>query len=220
MPDDDRFERLLRGRGWRSAYRLAAGNSEMNLLVDSFIKAAAHALRNQAQSPSLSEVANVLCESLNVPSLHDGRTPSGLEAFEHLSNSLDDIGVKDRGPVGTQHAIRVAERVFVEEARQAEAASSEQIQDRLGEAFVADLVDHQCLSRVRNGIAEKTNRTVEQQHAWEQGLKENLKPQARKLFRSALKVTDTGAVRAPRSTATHPPPLEVQLHQPLVTVQR
>jgi len=108
MPDDDRFERLLRGRGWRSAYRLAAGNSEMNLLVDSFIKAAAHALRNQAQSPSLSEVANVLCESLNVPSLHDGRTPSGLEAFEHLSNSLDDIGVKDRGHVGTQLAIRVA----------------------------------------------------------------------------------------------------------------
>ena len=40
----------------------------MNLLVDSFIKAAAHALRNQAQSPSLSEAANVLCESLNVPS--------------------------------------------------------------------------------------------------------------------------------------------------------
>ena len=71
MPDDDRFECLLRGRGWRSAYRLAAGNSEMNLLVDSFIRAAAHALRNQAQSPSLSEVANVLCESLNVPSLHD-----------------------------------------------------------------------------------------------------------------------------------------------------
>jgi hypothetical protein len=55
MPDDDRFERLLRGRGRRTAYRLAAGNSETNLLVDSFIKAAAHALRNQAQSPSLSE---------------------------------------------------------------------------------------------------------------------------------------------------------------------
>src|SRR6266480_3364690 len=79
MPDDDRFECLLRGRGWRSAYRLAAGNSEINLLVDSFIKAAAHALRNQTQSPSLSEMANVPCESLNVPSLHDGRTPSGLE---------------------------------------------------------------------------------------------------------------------------------------------
>jgi len=219
MPDDDRFERLLRGRGWRSAYRLAAGNSETNLLVDSFIKAAAHALRNQAQSPSLSDVANVLCESLSVPSLHNGKMSSGLEAFEHLSSGLDEIGAKDRGHIGTQLAIRAAERVFVEQARQTGAASSEQIQDRLGEVFVADLVDHQCLSRVRNGIAEKTNRTVEQQHAWEQGLKENLKPQARKLFRSALKATDSGEVRAPRGTAT-PPPLEVQLHEPLVALQR
>src|ERR1700687_5630688 len=177
MPDDDRFERLLRGRGWRSAYRLAAGNSETNLLVDSFIKAAAHALRNQAQSPSLAEVANVLCASLHVPTLHDGGTLSGLEAFEHLSNGLEDIGAKDRGHVGTQLAIRAAERVFVEQARKMEVASNEQIRDRLGEAFVTDLVDHQCLSRVRNGIAEKTNRTVEQQHAWEPGLNETPKPQ-------------------------------------------
>ena len=219
MPDDDRFERLLRGRGCRSAYRLAAGNSERNLLVDSFIKAAARALRNQAQSPSLAEVANILCESLHAPSLHDEGTLSGLEAFEHLSHGLDDIGVKDRGHVGTHLAIRAAERVFVEQARKMEVASNEQIQDRLGEAFVADLVDHQCLSRVRNGIAEKTNRTVEQQHAWEQGLKENLKPQARKLFRSALKATDSGDVRAPKGTAT-PPPLEVQLHEPLVALQK
>jgi len=80
MPDGDRFERTLRGRGWRSAYRLATGSSEPNLLGDSFIKAAAHALRNQVQSPSLSDVATVLCESLNVPSLQDGKTPSGLEA--------------------------------------------------------------------------------------------------------------------------------------------
>jgi hypothetical protein len=218
MPDDDRFERLLRGRGWRSAYRLAVGNSETNLLVDSLIKAAAHALRNQAQSPSLMHVATVLCESLNVPALHDGKTPSGLEAFEQLSNGLEVIGAKDRGHIGTQLAIRAAERVFVEQARQTEVASSEQIQDRLGEAFIADLVDHQCLSRVRNGIAEKTNRTVEQQHAWEQALKENLKPQARKLFRSALKATDSGDVRAPRGTATPPSPLEVQLHEPLVAL--
>jgi hypothetical protein len=162
----------------------------------------------------------VLCEALNVPSPHDGRMPSGLEAFEHLSNGLDDIGVKDRGYIGTQLAIRAAEKVFVEHVRHMQAASSEQIQDRLGEAFIADLVDHQCLNRVRNGIAEKTNRTVEQQRAWEQGFKESLKPQARKLFRSALKADDSGAVRAPRSIVTPPPSLEVQLHQPLVPLQR
>jgi hypothetical protein len=81
-------------------------------------------------------------------------------------------------------------------------------------------VDHQCLSRVRSGIAEKTNRNLEQQHAWEQGLKENLKPQARKLFRNALKANESGDVRAPRCTAAPPPSLERQLHEPLVPLQR
>jgi hypothetical protein len=67
----------------------------------------------------------------------------GLEAFEHLSSGRDETGAKDRGHIGTQLAIRAAERAFVEQHRQMDAASSEQIQDRLGEAFVADLVDHQ-----------------------------------------------------------------------------
>jgi hypothetical protein len=221
MPDDDRFERLLRGRGWRGAYRLAAGNATMPLLVDSLMKAAAHALRNQAQSPSLSSVVNLLRESLSFQSLHDGsKTSSGLEGFEHLTNGLDQIEAGDRGYVGTQLAIRAAEKVFVEQSRQIGAVSSEEIQDRLGEVFVADLVDHQCLSRVRTGIADKNSRNAEQQLAWEQGLRESMKPQARKLFRSAAKADDNRGVRAPRSIATHPPSLENQLHEPLVPLQR
>jgi hypothetical protein len=221
MPDDDRFERLLRGRGWRGAYRLAAGNSTMPLLVDSLIKAAAHALRNQAQSPSLSKVMNVLRESMTFQSLSDGRkTSGGLDGFERLRNGLDQIEADDLGYVGTQLAIRAAEKVFVEQSRQTGAVSSEEIQDRLGETFVADLVDHQWLSRVRTGVADKNNRNVDQQLAWEQGLRESMKPQARKLFRSAAKADDSRDVRAPRSVATPPPSLEIQLHEPLVPLQR
>ena len=192
MPDDDRFERLLKGRGWRSAYRLAAGNSETPLLVDSLMKASAHALRNQAQSPSLLKVVNALRESLNFQSLQDPRkTSSASEAFEHLSDSLEQIEADDRGYVGTQLAIRAAEKVFFEQSRQSGDVRTEEIQDRLGEVFVADLVDHQCLSRVRTGIAEKNNRNVEQQLAWEQELRESMKSQARKLFRSAAAADDS-----------------------------
>jgi hypothetical protein len=216
MPDGDRFERLLRGRGWVKAYRLAAGNAEWALLVDSLVKAAAHALRNQAQSPSLLDVATVLCESLAFPSLRDSRSPSGgSQAFEHLCHGLDDIEALDRSYVGTQLAIRAAEKVFAEYSRQGGLAENEVILDRLGEVFVSHLIDHQCLSRVRSGIAEKNNRTVEQQASWEENLNEHLKPQARKLFQNALKTEDATAVRAPKSTATRPS-LEVQLHEPLV----
>jgi hypothetical protein len=221
MPDDDRFERQLRGRGWRSAYRLAASECATPLLVDSLIKAAAHALRNQAQSPSLSNVVDVLQEALGSPPLlNRSNSSDGLGAFEHLANGLDQIEVQDRGHVGTQIAVRAAEKVFVEQARQNQIHSKEQIRDRLGEVFIADLIDHQCFSRVRNGIAEKKGRTAEQQHAWEQELREEIKPQARKLFRSAAEAGDNREVRAPKGIASPPAPLETQLHEPLIPLQR
>lgn len=220
MPDDDRFERQLRGRGWRSAYRLAAGECGTPLLVDALMKAAAHALRNQAQSPSLSSVVAVLQEALGSPSLLNRNSSSGgLEAFEHLTNGLDQIELQDRGYVGTQIAVRAAEKVFVEQARENQILTKEQIRDRLGQVFVADLIDHQCFSRVRNGIAEKKGRTAEQQHAWEQELREEIKPQARKLFRSAAESGDSRGVRAPKGISP-PASLEVQLHEPLIPLQR
>jgi len=36
MPDGDRFERSLRGWGWRSAYRLAAGGATSEQVTDQF----------------------------------------------------------------------------------------------------------------------------------------------------------------------------------------
>jgi hypothetical protein len=60
------------------------------------MKAAAYALRNQAQSPSLSNVVSVLQESLHSQSLLSRNGPSGgLEAFEHLTNGLDQIEAQD-----------------------------------------------------------------------------------------------------------------------------
>ena len=221
MPDDDRFERQLRGRGWRKAYRLAASDCGGGLLVDVLMKAAAHALRNQAQSPSLSNVVAVLQEAFETPALQN-RTGSsdGLGAFEHLTNGLDTIEAQDRGHIGTQIAVRAAEKVFVEQTRRAVMPSAEEISDRLGEVFIADLIDQQCFSRVRNGIAEKKGRTAEQQYAWEHQIREEMKPQARKLFRSAAKAEDKRAVRAPKGIASPPAALEVQLHEPLVPLQR
>jgi hypothetical protein len=221
MPDDDRFERQLRGRGWRKAYRLASGECRTPLLVDALMKAAAHALRNQAQVPSLSRLVGVLQEALSEPSLLDrGSSSGGLSAFEHLANGLDEVELQDRGHVGTQIAVRAAEKVFVEQARQTQISSKDQIRDRLGEVFVADLIDHQCFSRARDGIAEKSGRTAEQQLAWEQQLRDEMKPQARKLFRSAAEALDNRDVRAPKGIAPPAAPIETQLHEPLVPLQR
>jgi hypothetical protein len=47
MPDGDRFERSLRGWGWRSAYRLAAGGAASEQVTDRLMPAFASYLRRQ-----------------------------------------------------------------------------------------------------------------------------------------------------------------------------
>ena len=91
---------------------------------------------------------------------------------------------------------------------------------RLHQWRFEDRRNNQCFSRVRNGIAEKKGRTAEQQHAWEQELREEIKPQARKLFRSAVEAVDNRDVRAPKGIAAAPASLETQLHEPLIPLQR
>jgi hypothetical protein len=218
MPDGDKFERRLRGRGWAKAYRLAVGNAEWPFLTDSLVTATAYALRDQISCPFLPDVSAVLCDAFQV--LGNSRDGSGkLEAFEQLCHNLDDIEARVPNCVGTQLAAQSALKVFAEQSRQEDFPLGEQILDRLGETFVWDLIDNQWLSPVRDGIAEKNNRSLEEQTRWEQNLKDNLKTQARKLFQNALKADNAKAVRAPKRTATSRP-LETLLNEPLVALER
>src|SRR6266403_564729 len=47
MPDGDRFERKLRGKGWRSVYRLGCSSAPVEAVVDKIMSAAAHLFRSQ-----------------------------------------------------------------------------------------------------------------------------------------------------------------------------
>ena len=95
MPDADRFERLLRGKGWRHAYRLAAGNAPILVVVDALTKASAHGLREQVQCPSLSRILEELCHSLSVRSGQSDVEMSGQDrAFADMVSALDEIELK------------------------------------------------------------------------------------------------------------------------------
>jgi len=221
MPDADRFERLLRGRGWRRVYRLASGNAPMATVVDALTKAAAHGLREQVQCPSLSRILEELCHSLSIRSGQSGvETAAQDDAFAGMVSTLDEIELDDFGYLGTRLARKSAEKVFVELSRREDAAEFDEVRDRFADVFVADIIDNQCLSRIRPGVAEQTNRTTEEQFKWEQELRENLKPQARKLVQSAVKARETSAIRAPRRIGGPPTPLEIRLHEPLVPLSR
>ena len=221
MPDADRFERLLRGKGWRRAYRLASGNQPIPLVVDALINATAHALRERVQCPSLSKIVEELHISLASRSDHGGSyRHSGDDAFAQLTAALDEIESEDIGYLGTRLARKCAEKVSVELANRGEEPVFEEVRDRFAEVFVAELVDNQCLSPIRPGVAEQNNRSTEEQYKWEIELRESLKPQARKLIQGAVKAKESRAIRAPRRIGTSSTPLEIRLHEPLVPLPR
>jgi hypothetical protein len=221
MPDADRFERLLRGKGWRHAYRLAAGNAPILVVVDALTKAAAHGLREQVQCPSLSRVLEEICHSLSARSgQNDVGTSSQDDAFADMVSALDEIELNDFGYLGTQLARKSAERVFVELSRGQREPEFDEVRDRFADVFIADIVDNQCLSRIRPGVAEQNNRTTEEQFKWEQELREKLKPQARKLVQTAVNARESRAIRAPKRIGGSATPLEIRLHEPLVPLSR
>ena len=221
MPDADRFERLLKGKGWRRAYRLASGNAPMAMVVDALTKAAANGLREQVQCPSLSRILAELSHSLSIRSDQIGvETAVQDDAFVGMVAALDEIELDDFGFMGTRLARKCAERVFVELSRREDGPEFDEVRDRFADVFIADIVDNQCLSRIRPGIVEQNNRTTEEQFRWEQELRESLKPQARKLIQSAVKARESRAIRAPKRIGSSPTPLEIRLHEPLVPLSR
>jgi hypothetical protein len=191
------------------------------MVVNALINAAAHGLREQVQCPSLSRILAELYHSLNVRSDHNGmETADGEDAFVGMVSALDEIESDDFGYLGTRLARKSAEKVFVELSRREGTPEFDEVRDRYADVFIADLVDNQCLSRIRPGIAEQNNRTTEEQYKWEQELRENLRPQARKLIQSAVKARESRAIRAPKRIGVSPTPLEVRLHEPLVPLSR
>ena len=64
MPDGDRFEKTLYGRGWWKAYRLACGNEPFDVLGDIIMKAAAAALRGPLMCASLTKIRDAVYNAL------------------------------------------------------------------------------------------------------------------------------------------------------------
>jgi hypothetical protein len=222
MPDEDKFERLLRGKGWRRAYRLAGGNAPFSHLVDSLISAAAEAMRARVICPSLLTIRDAVYDAV---AIHGGRSAFGGplqsgDGFDHLTSCLDEIEKSDLGFLGTRLAVKAAQETFVELSDRAESVTLQEVQDRLAEVYIPKLIDHECLGRVRSGIADQNGRNVEQQFTWEQELREQLKPQARKLFEKAVKSERPGTIRAPRRLVSRRSTVEAQLHKPLVPLER
>jgi hypothetical protein len=221
MPDGDRFERTLYGKGWRKAYRLACSDQSYDLIGDRLNKAVAAALRGPFACTSLLSMRNAVLQALR----DDGQKttlPEDVDSFAMLCERLENIAAEDSNSASSRLAIGKAKEVYLGLCAYDPRSSlvlDQEVDTKLAKAFGWGVVRNQWLAKVREGIMKNTNRTFDQQMHWEDGLAshlaEDLQGMVGQLFQSDRK----SAIRAPRSTTIKRRMTIDELHQGIAVLE-
>ena len=174
MPDGDRFERTLRGGGWRSAYRLATGGATDQRVAEKVARACTSLIDADAVSCAAKHV-NALRGALKAATLplFPGEFPP--ERFRNLTHEIDGIAGDHGFGEFAQTCGRAASSCFC--AMESEPApSSAQIERTFAKSLIRDIVLNFFLARTRDGIAFNTRRNELEQHRWELSLLDCLEP--------------------------------------------
>jgi hypothetical protein len=214
MPDGDKFERKLRGKGWRGVYRLGCSGAPVNAVADRAMGAAANVFRTE----SIEGVSRVFTELLEAvdplrdPLFKQARSP---QAFEELASSAQAISADEGFSELSRLAERAALRTFNEIDRSEQIPSTDVIAQRFTKNLVSGLVERRCLSPVRDGIMERTGRNQEAQLKWEGELDSAISKPCASLSKGLLGKDRNAAVRAPGRQFKPAPMTLESLNQPL-----
>jgi len=218
MPDNDRFERRLRGKGWRTAYRLAAGAAPVGLVADAVVTAVAHALRREWACPALPQITELVFDGRQACFGGLGQNQNVAAISFDLSTRLAEIQHQQFAYPATRIATRAALEVYAGLLNSSEPTTREEVRGRVGEAFAKQFIDHLFFSRVRDGIMENTGRSSAQQEAFESTLCTELSPQVRRLLRPLL-LSGHSALRAPKRRNIKLPVTTDRLNQSLTVLE-
>lgn len=222
MPDGDRFECRLYGKGWRKAFRQACVNEPFNLIGDTLITALAAALRGPLACHSLAKIRDAIYQALKEKAragqLNFGDQPLA-DPFRMLSDLLGDIAGEDTNSVAAQLAARAAQSVYLDLQRDCESVTSGQVQDRLSKEFGEWIIRHQFLAKIRDGIVSKNGRTAEGQMAWENGLFSHIDKRLRQTVDQTFHPDGKVVVRAPRRTTPQRKMTMDELHRGIAVLE-
>ncbi|MCI0486042.1 MAG: hypothetical protein L0229_05530 [Blastocatellia bacterium] len=201
MPDGDKFERILRGKGWKKAYRQVCSDAPFNMLMDTLISAVAAALRGPLANSSLPKIRDAIYQALKekarTEKLNFDSQPLA-DPYRMLTDLLSDIAREDDNSVSTQLAARAGRSVYIEFEDICDSVTIKQVQDHLTEVFGKNVISHQWLARVRDGIVLNNNRTPDEQMDWEENLFKRLSEPMRKMISQMFRTDQKVTVRAPR----------------------
>jgi hypothetical protein len=223
MAEGDKFERRLRGFGWRTVYKLGKSGAEMSSIVDATVSSVSRGLRKELACARLSDILSILQFTLQTDWQRQqagANDPGEPSARSCLSVELDRIEADEVGSITAQLGSTAAESVFSDFSNRGSYPTRDAIRNAFADELIWRIVENRCLSHVREGIALGVEHTASQHEQWEKSFRKVLRPQAEKLVRQMLRDDGSQAIaRAPRRLTQKLKTKEV-LHKPLHALAR
>jgi hypothetical protein len=195
MPDVDRFGRALRGKYWRSAYRLSFSDANGITLRDTISKACAAHLRKAFPADCVRRCPQLIFKSLAAKKRELLTEESAV--FLEFTKELEQFDSEKHDFAAVQIIKKVAQSVFANlEARSAAITSSE-VENCFSKELIERLIRHFFLAPVRDRIASKRNQSSEQQMDWENKLIADVSARWEGSLQSFFRKRDS-AIRAPK----------------------
>ena len=218
MAEGDKFERRLRGMGWRKVYKLGKFGADMSNVVDATISAVSRGFRKELACARLSDILSILQFSVQTDWQRrqtETNDPTEPSARSCLSVELDRIEADEVGSITAQLASTAAESVFSDISNRGNYPTRDAIRNAFADELIWRVVENRCLSHVREGIALGAEHTATQHEQWEKDFRRVLRPQAEKLGKQMLRDDGSQAIaHAPRRLTPKLKTKEV-LHKPL-----
>jgi hypothetical protein len=188
MPDGDRFERALRGPGWRRAYRLSFAGGSNDALCDALKTAVAAKLRKTLDPHYLREIPRAIHQAL-----------TGGSSFASFVDVLSKLHSEQSDFAGKLLAERSAQTVFIEFEPESRSANLTDVETRFSQELVERNVRNSFFAPAREGIACGNNRTAAEELEWEGNILSALGNDSKAMLKPVFR-DPKASIRAPRRT--------------------
>jgi len=202
MPDGDRFERSLRGGGWRSAYRIAAGGGTIIRVAEKLVGACSSLIDSENSECAIRQMAvlNAALEPRTMPLFRDIGDEHRFESFARdVDGICGDFGFGEFAQI----CGRAITKCFIALENEPRPASAE-LEKAFSRELISDMLNRYFFPAVRDGIALNAGRDTASQLEWERSVVKSLGGVADGFARSLM----TGR----RSRLTRTPNLEDSKH--------
>jgi len=213
MPDGDRFEWRLRGKKWRTVFRLLSSRADKQLAAEEAVKGVAAYLRDHADIPC-NGLINAVHESLSAPQLPILPPESGLGATG-LMLQLDSIVRASQYSEAAQLAHRSAWKVFMRLDDKRHHLSQEIVAAEFAGEPSCEIAERRCIGVMRDQIMERTHRSLEEQVSNELSLQDCIRKIGQQFGKQLMAGQGLKRIHAPKRLHAGKEFTADDLHKPL-----